>query len=39
MLGYGVPNDVVVWDPTAPQNLTSILYAPDGSAHYAAYVM
>jgi hypothetical protein len=39
MVGLGVPYDVVEWDPAAPKNLTTILYGPNGSARYGAFIM
>ena len=39
--GYGVPYTVVRWDSAASprQNLTELLWAPDGSAKFGAYLM
>ncbi|GBF97916.1 hypothetical protein Rsub_10589 [Raphidocelis subcapitata] len=39
--GYGVPYTVVRWDAAASprQNLTQLLWAPDGSARFGAYLM
>jgi hypothetical protein len=41
MRGYGVPYTVVRWDSAASprQNLTELLWAPDGSAKFGAYLM
>ncbi|GBF97931.1 hypothetical protein Rsub_10604 [Raphidocelis subcapitata] len=39
--GYSVPYTVVRWDAAASprQNLTQLLWAPDGSARFGAYLM
>jgi hypothetical protein len=39
LLGYGAPYTVTRYDKSNPLNFTQLLWAPDGSANFAGYVM
>ncbi|KIZ05898.1 hypothetical protein MNEG_2062 [Monoraphidium neglectum] len=39
LLGYGAPYTVARYDKSNPLNLTQLLWAPDGSANFAGYIM